>query len=249
MAPQTRQHGRTIGLGLFRGAIVFDRDPVVVEWPHGRAFRPAANAVAARAGPVPARPLHRHADRIAVALAWPETSGMSLKSVIVAQFGKPSGLLGSLAGRIMARRPSNRFRNARTVELLQLAPDSRVLEIGCGPGLALAGCARIVTAGRIVGLDHSAMMIRQARARLARMALKRGRLERLRPSLKWSVTEAWTEPKLRRGQHAAAAGDQLPAVANKTGYGPAELGHVCAPPRTRWRRWALTSGRPPSASW
>jgi ubiquinone/menaquinone biosynthesis C-methylase UbiE len=85
---------------------------------------------------------------------------MTLKSTLMAQFRKPSGLLGALAGRTMAARSSNRFRNARTVELLQLTRDSRVLEIGCGPGLALARCAQIVTAGRIVGLDHSGVMIR-----------------------------------------------------------------------------------------
>ena len=111
---------------------------------------------------------------------------MSLKSTVVAQFGRPSGLLGGLAGRIMAARPSNRFRNARTVELLRLTPDARVLEIGCGPGLALALCAQIVTAGRIVGLDHSGVMLRQARARLTGMAaadqaeLVEGGIERLR---------------------------------------------------------------------
>jgi SAM-dependent methyltransferase len=111
---------------------------------------------------------------------------MSLKSSIVAQFGKPSGLWGALAGRIMASRPSNRFRNARTVELLQLTPVSRVLEIGCGPGLALANCAQIITSGRIVGLDHSGVMIRQARDRLERAGaahraeLVEGGIDRLR---------------------------------------------------------------------
>ena len=58
---------------------------------------------------------------------------VSLKSKIVAQFGQPSGPLGALAGRIMAARTSNRFRNEKTVELMNLHPDSRVLEIGCGP--------------------------------------------------------------------------------------------------------------------
>jgi len=42
-----------------------------------------------------------------------------------------------------------------------------VLEIGCGPGLALKACAAKVTEGRVVGLDHSPLMVRQARRRLA----------------------------------------------------------------------------------
>ncbi len=93
---------------------------------------------------------------------------MSSKSAIVRQFAKPSGAIGALAGHIMARRPSNRIRNQRTVELMGLQPDSRVLEIGCGPGLALANCAAKVTHGRVVGIDHSSIMIAQARQRLAR---------------------------------------------------------------------------------
>ena len=94
---------------------------------------------------------------------------MSLKSGIVAQFRQPSGGLGALAGRIMAARPSNKLRNEKTVDLMQLQPDSRVLEIGCGPGLALSKCAGIITTGRMVGLDHSDVMIRQARNRLRKL--------------------------------------------------------------------------------
>ncbi|WP_171052556.1 SAM-dependent methyltransferase [Ruegeria sediminis] len=96
---------------------------------------------------------------------------MPVKSKIVAQFRHPSGPLGALAGRIMAARPSNRLRNEKTVELLDLQPDSHVLEIGCGPGLALSKCASVVTSGRVVGLDHSGVMIRQARNRLERQGV------------------------------------------------------------------------------
>ncbi|MCK8482957.1 class I SAM-dependent methyltransferase [Aliiroseovarius sp. S2029] len=91
---------------------------------------------------------------------------VSVRSKIVAQFQHPSGLLGGLAGRIMAARKSNRLRNEKTVALMDLQPDSRVLEIGCGPGLALSRCASVVTSGRVVGLDHSGVMIRQASSRL-----------------------------------------------------------------------------------
>ena len=93
--------------------------------------------------------------------------------------------MGALAGRIMAARQSNRFRNDKTVELMGLTPDSRVLEIGCGPGLALARCASVVTEGRVVGLDHSDVMIRQAHNRLRqqgvadRVTLIEGGIDRL----------------------------------------------------------------------
>ncbi len=78
---------------------------------------------------------------------------MSLRSAVVAQFERPSGILGALAGRIMAHRASNRIRNLKTVDLMKLNHDSCVLEIGCGPGLALLKCATIVTAGRVVGVE------------------------------------------------------------------------------------------------
>lgn len=65
----------------------------------------------------------------------------------------------------MARRTSNRQRNAWTVELLDIAPDDRVLELGCGPGLAVADISKRLMGGRVIGIDHSFVMIEQARAR------------------------------------------------------------------------------------
>jgi cyclopropane fatty-acyl-phospholipid synthase-like methyltransferase len=96
---------------------------------------------------------------------------MSLGAKFVAQFGKPEGQLGAFAGWIMANRGSNRRRNEWTVELLEIAPGDRVLEFGCGPGLALAAAAARATSGRVVGIDHSSVMIEQARARLKKLGL------------------------------------------------------------------------------
>lgn len=94
---------------------------------------------------------------------------------LVGQFRQPRGPAGWLAGTIMANRPSNRRRNEWTVDLLELEPWHRVLEIGCGPGLALEACAKRLTEGRVVGLDHSTLMIGQARRRLAALvAARRG---------------------------------------------------------------------------
>lgn len=92
---------------------------------------------------------------------------MSLRSIIVEQFKRPRGLLGRLAGFIMANRPSNRQRNEWTISLLTLEPNHRVLEIGCGPGFALKVCAKKLSEGLIVGIDHSEVMINQAQHRLA----------------------------------------------------------------------------------
>ena len=102
----------------------------------------------------------------------------SKRNAIVQQFGKPSGPLGVLAGLIMRMRASNRVRNLRTVELLDIQPADRVLEVGFGPGLAVARVAELVTAGKVVGVDHSELMLREARRRNAK-AIRAGRVELL----------------------------------------------------------------------
>jgi ubiquinone/menaquinone biosynthesis C-methylase UbiE len=89
----------------------------------------------------------------------------STMSALYRQFAKPQGLLGWLAGWIMATRSSNRDRNRWTVELLELAPTDRVLEIGHGPGWSIALAANKVPQGKIVGIDYSAVMHAQACAR------------------------------------------------------------------------------------
>jgi SAM-dependent methyltransferase len=101
---------------------------------------------------------------------------MSAKKYLISQFKRPRGILGRLAGWIMANRPSNRLRNAWTVDLLDLRPDDRVLEVGYGPGLALRLAAERVSDGRIVGIDHSEAMRDQARIR-NRAAVAAGRVK------------------------------------------------------------------------
>lgn len=101
---------------------------------------------------------------------------MMLRPILVAQFKRPHGVLGRLAGFIMAHRPSNRERNAWTVGLLGLEPHHRVLEIGSGPGVALQRCAERVTEGWVIGIDHSEVMVAQARRRVAGQ-LGNGRVE------------------------------------------------------------------------
>ncbi len=103
---------------------------------------------------------------------------MSLRQSIVRQFRKPTGFPGYLAGKIMAGRSSNRSRNIWTLELMQPKPADHILEIGCGPGFALERCATYVTEGRMVGLDHSDVMLAQARQR-NRVTIVDGRMRLL----------------------------------------------------------------------
>jgi trans-aconitate methyltransferase len=101
---------------------------------------------------------------------------VSLRQIAVAQFSKPQGALGRLAGLIMATRPSNRARNQWTVNLLDIGESDRVLEFGCGPGYALAIASARAARGSLVGVDHSATMVGQA-ARRNRPSVEAGRME------------------------------------------------------------------------
>ena len=66
----------------------------------------------------------------------------------------------------MADRVPARIRVA--VDVMDPPPDARVLEIGCGPGVAMALlCERLVD-GHVTGLDRSATAIERAERRLAR---------------------------------------------------------------------------------
>jgi ubiquinone/menaquinone biosynthesis C-methylase UbiE len=101
---------------------------------------------------------------------------MGLVAVAYRQFHRPTGLLGRVAGWVMANRPSNVARNRWTVDLLQVRERDHVLEIGFGPGLSLERIARLAPRGRVVGIDHSALMVRQA-TRRNRAAIEAGVVE------------------------------------------------------------------------
>ena len=92
----------------------------------------------------------------------------ALRAALVRQFRKPSGLFGRLAGLLMAHRASNRARNRWTLDLLALEPADRVLELGCGPGVALAIAAERTPEGSVIGVDHSEAMLAMAGRRASR---------------------------------------------------------------------------------
>jgi ubiquinone/menaquinone biosynthesis C-methylase UbiE len=75
----------------------------------------------------------------------------------------------------MGRRSSNVARNRWAVQLLDVQPTERVIELGCGPGVAITALAARATRGLVVGVDHSQVMIRQARRR-NRAAIRTGRV-------------------------------------------------------------------------
>jgi SAM-dependent methyltransferase len=94
---------------------------------------------------------------------------------VVRQFQQPTGPGGHIAGWLMGHRASNVQRNQWAVELLDVQPTDRILELGCGPGVAIAALAGRATRGLVVGVDHSEVMIRQAGRRNA-PAVRQGRV-------------------------------------------------------------------------
>ncbi|HEX5618247.1 MAG TPA: methyltransferase domain-containing protein [Solirubrobacteraceae bacterium] len=119
-----------------------------------------------------------------------KTQTRPLVSAIVRQFGHPRGAAGAAAGLVMAHRPSNRERNRWVASLLDVQPTDRILEIGFGPGLAIAELSRrIGPSGHVYGVDRSDVMLRQATRRNASaiaagsVTLVVGSVEELPPAL------------------------------------------------------------------
>ncbi|MEU7833837.1 MULTISPECIES: class I SAM-dependent methyltransferase [unclassified Nonomuraea] len=81
---------------------------------------------------------------------------------LVGQAQRPRGIVGWANGWMFAHRPSNRQRNIWAVRLLDVQPTDRVLEIGFGPGVAIAEFAGRATQGHVFGVDHSQAMVRRA---------------------------------------------------------------------------------------
>jgi ubiquinone/menaquinone biosynthesis C-methylase UbiE len=76
----------------------------------------------------------------------------------------------------MARTRSNHERAQWTISLLGIRPSDRILEIGFGPGIAIELANRLAGDGRVVGVDHSEVMLRQATRRNA-AAVREGRVQ------------------------------------------------------------------------
>jgi len=60
-------------------------------------------------------------------------------------------------------------RLAAVVDALPIRPDTRVLEIGCGPGAAARAVAERLTTGHVLAIDRSAAAVAQATAGAAEL--------------------------------------------------------------------------------
>ena len=79
------------------------------------------------------------------------------------------------------------------VDSLPLRPDSRVLEIGCGPGAAARAVAERLAAGYILAIDRSATAIAQARTAAAEQ-ITSGRMGVRQVAVEDFVLETGEEP-------------------------------------------------------
>ncbi len=108
---------------------------------------------------------------------------LGMHKLLMRMFGRPKGVLGRLGGVIMAR--VNRDAAAQVIEMPDIRPDDKVLEVGFGPGVAIQMLLQRVPAGSVAGVDQSQEMVRQAAARNAdalrsrRADLRYGSVERL----------------------------------------------------------------------
>jgi cyclopropane fatty-acyl-phospholipid synthase-like methyltransferase len=84
-------------------------------------------------------------------------------------------------------------RLAAIANALPLAPHSRVLEIGCGPGAAARAVAARLVTGHILAIDRSASAIAQARAAAAEQ-IAAGRMSVRQVAVEDFVLEADEEP-------------------------------------------------------
>jgi SAM-dependent methyltransferase len=120
----------------------------------------------------------------------------------------------------MASKPSERF--VWAVDTLALGPADRVLEVGCGQGVAVSLVCERLTSGRIIAIDRSKKMIEIA-ARRNREHLARGRAvlktaaleqadfgdEQFDKVFAFNVAPFWLQPKDALGivgQHLAPDG-------------------------------------------
>jgi len=104
-------------------------------------------------------------------------SGSGFRDRLFRQFGHPRGPLGGVAGRVMAW--ENAGANALVIELLEVGPSDAVLEIGSGPGVAIAAALARAPYGFVAGVDPSPVMVSQA-VRRNRAAIRIGRAEIVR---------------------------------------------------------------------
>src|SRR5215471_10137169 len=102
-----------------------------------------------------------------------------LTAILMRAFGHPKRNLRGLGGTVISRTIQSKA--ARAIELLDVQPSNKILEVGFGPGVAIQLLAKSVLSGRVAGIDPSEEMIAQAAAR-NKKAIESGRVDLCRGS-------------------------------------------------------------------
>ena len=97
-----------------------------------------------------------------------------LLKILGRQVRKPSGWFGWIFGCSMAwgHKPLTNW----ALRFMDVQPTDHVLDIGCGSGMAIKLITKVATEGHVAGVDHSEIMVQQARKRNA-SAVRTGRVE------------------------------------------------------------------------
>jgi SAM-dependent methyltransferase len=90
------------------------------------------------------------------------------------QASHPRGWFGRVLGLIWSF--EHRRLNQETLDLLDVAPTHRVLDVGCGSGVGVQKAAALASQGHVVGIDVSDVMVDAARSRNG-AAVRAGRVE------------------------------------------------------------------------
>ncbi len=102
-----------------------------------------------------------------------EITSWVLEGPVNSPFAMPTGLVGRLAGLFML---FNDNKQAEVLDTLDPGSDSRILEVGFGPGGLIRSLRKRVPGATILGVDPSADMVRFV-ARRNRAAVRDGRVE------------------------------------------------------------------------
>jgi ubiquinone/menaquinone biosynthesis C-methylase UbiE len=99
---------------------------------------------------------------------------MLFERSLAKQLANPNGFVSGVMAVSMNR--SNSDLNRETVDLLDIKPDDRVLEVGFGGGSAIGLMTHAVESGLVAGIDISESMVRRGRAKF-REFVSTGRVE------------------------------------------------------------------------
>jgi SAM-dependent methyltransferase len=126
------------------------------------------------------KPASRPQPAVAATIPVPATPCARRKRLspvngIARQFGGPSGPIGHLVTRLLAR--GNASFNRWLVHELgtMVPPPATVIELGCGPGIALSELLTAYPTASVVGVDPSPVVLKSARRRNT-LAIAGGRL-------------------------------------------------------------------------